>query len=275
MLFLSKLFSSDVPFDCFCDINILQVSLRRCPCRLVMLLLSKLFGSDVPFHCFCDGDILQVINFILLGGLPCLFLSELFRTDRRFDRSCNVNILLCLDFILLGLFPRLFLPELFRTDSSLDRSRDIHVLLSLDLILLGLLPGLFLSKLFGTDSRLDSFSDLDFGRFLLVPLGLLLGLFVLCVDLFGILFRQRRHALGVVGVHLCLRFTFTFLPFLLLVLLTHSKVERGHTLEGLVLPLLRFPLVHVVFGGLEVILRVVLTVVVHLDQVSRVSGKCS
>mmetsp|Transcript_32935 Transcript_32935/g.80040 ORF Transcript_32935/g.80040 Transcript_32935/m.80040 type:complete len:241 (+) Transcript_32935:610-1332(+) len=240
MLFLSKLFSSDVPFDCFCDINILQVSLRRCPCRLVMLLLSKLFGSDVPFHCFCDGDILQVINFILLGGLPCLFLSELFRTDRRFDRSCNVNILLCLDFILLGLFPRLFLPELFRTDSSLDRSRD-----------------------------------LDFGRFLLVPLGLLLGLFVLCVDLFGILFRQRRDTLGVVGVHLCLRFTFTFLPFLLLVLLTHRKVERGHTLEGLVLPLLRFPLVQVVFGRLEVILRVVLTVVVHLDQVSRVSGKCS
>mmetsp|Transcript_9231 Transcript_9231/g.22423 ORF Transcript_9231/g.22423 Transcript_9231/m.22423 type:complete len:212 (+) Transcript_9231:1604-2239(+) len=197
----------------------------------------------------------------------CCEQSNSFLCLSSFENSPG-HVKFALFFLLLSLrlFPRLLTLEvgipcsLFDTKTS---GSHVDVFLYLFLISLLFLPCLLTFKVGVSGSLLDTkacSSHVHVLRFFLHPSGFFLSCTFYRIYSFCVLFGKSRHTLRMIRVQFCLCFALSFFSFLLFVLLPHSKIERGHTLECIAFVTLWFPFLNVIFRCLEVILRIILLV---------------
>mmetsp|Transcript_9230 Transcript_9230/g.22417 ORF Transcript_9230/g.22417 Transcript_9230/m.22417 type:complete len:250 (+) Transcript_9230:1604-2353(+) len=192
-------------------------------------------------------------------GIPC----SLFDTK---TSGSHVDVFLYLFLISLLFLPCLLTFKVGVSGSLLDTKTSgshVDVFLCFFLISLLFLPCLLTFKVGVSGSLLDTkacSSHVHVLRFFLHPSGFFLSCTFYRIYSFCVLFGKSRHTLRMIRVQFCLCFALSFFSFLLFVLLPHSKIERGHTLECIAFVTLWFPFLNVIFRCLEVILRIILLV---------------
>mmetsp|Transcript_10770 Transcript_10770/g.17212 ORF Transcript_10770/g.17212 Transcript_10770/m.17212 type:complete len:251 (+) Transcript_10770:137-889(+) len=215
-----------------------------------------------------------LFSFLSLLFFPCFFTLKVSVPGGLLDTKAGSSHIDILSRCFLGPFS--IFPCLLTREVSVPRcllytkAGDSHVdiLAGCFFSSFRFFPGLFALKVCiprcvfnsQTRGRHIHLRSLFFGPTSLVLASLVLSVHALCIFL-----RKISNAFCLVLIHTSLCLTFTFFTLLLLILLSHGEIKRRNTLEGLILPLLWLPLPDVLFGGLEVILGVVLAIV-HLDS---------